>query len=217
MAPGALPGICIRSDESVKLSGGSGQQESVPSSLAISSAANSSSLDVAQLYQEHSAFVGRILLRFLGEGTHVDDMLQETFIIAFEKRESFDPSRAAPSTWLYGIAANLCRHHKRSAGRQGAFRERLEREHSEIDAGPASSLERQQDIALVQEVVHSLPFKQREVFVLYEIEELSGKEIAGMLDIPLGTVWTRLHEARNGFRERMGRHAALHNNEQVQA
>ncbi len=165
-------------------------------------------LDVAALYQEHADFVGRVLLRFLGEGTHVDDILQETFIIAFEKRDSFDATRAAPSTWLYGIAANLCKHHKRSAGRRGKFHERLGLEESTADAGPAIELERQEEIALVQEIVQRLPFKQREVFVLYEIEGLSGKEIATMLQLPLGTVWTRLHEARNRFRESVSKLSA---------
>ena len=170
--------------------------------------ATSEPLDVAALYREHAGFVGRVILRLLGEGSHVDDILQETFIIAFEKRETFDATRAAPSTWLYGIAANLCRHHKRSAGRQGKFHERLECEESPADAGPANELERQQDIALVQDVVQSLPFKQREVFVLFEIESLPGKEIATLLQIPLGTVWTRLHEARHRFRDRITKQAA---------
>ena len=181
----------------MKLSVGRGKEELVPPQTARVEA---DSLDVAALYEEHAGFVGRVLLRFLGEGTHVDDILQETFIIAFEKRKTFDASRAAPSTWLYGIAANLCKHHKRSAGRQGKFHQRLGREEIQADAGPAIELERQQDIALVQKVVQGLPFKQREVFVLYEIEGLSGKEIATMLQVPLGTVWTRLHEARNRFR-----------------
>ena len=202
----------------MKLSGGSGQQDRVPPHAAISSgAAAGASLDVARLYEEHAAFVGRVLLRFLGEGSHVDDILQETFIIAFEKRDSFDATRAAPSTWLYGIAANLCKHHKRSAGRQGKLRERLEREESRADPGPASELERRQDIQLVQGVVQSLPFKQREVFVLFEIEGLGGKEIASMLQIPLGTVWTRLHEARQTFRDRITRQAAARVKEQAQA
>lgn len=197
----------------MKVSGGIGKEELVPSSQSIGGkatlgSADAESLDVAALYTEHAEFVGRVLLRFLGEGNHVDDILQETFIIAFEKRDSFDASRAAPSTWLYGIAANLCRHHKRGAGRQGKFHERLGREESTADAGPAMELERQQEIALVQEVVQGLPFKQREAFVLYEIEGLSGKEIAAMLQVPLGTVWTRLHEARNRFRESVTKQSA---------
>lgn len=167
-------------------------------------------LDVASLYDEHADFIGRILLRLLGDGNHVDDLLQETFIIAFEKRETFDAKRAAARTWLYGIAANLSKHHKRGAGRMQKFKSRLTQETTAAHpTQPDGELEREQDIAIVQSVIESLAFKQREVFVLFELEGLSGKEIAVLLRIPLGTVWTRLHEARNRFREaltlRMGK------------
>ncbi len=160
-------------------------------------------LDVTHLYQEHAPFIGRVLLRLLGDGTHVDDLLQETFIVAFQKRETFDPSRAAASSWLYGIASNLCKHHRRGAGRFSTLRGALARENSELPLTPDGALEREQEIALVQRLVQKLPFKQREVFVLFEIEELGGKEIADMLEIPIGTVWTRLHDARRRFRERL--------------
>jgi RNA polymerase sigma-70 factor, ECF subfamily len=48
-----------------------------------------------------------------------------------------------------------------------------------------------------------MPFKQREVFTLYELEELEGPEIAALLGIPINTVWTRLHHARKRFEESM--------------
>ena len=53
----------------------------------------------------------------------------------------------------------------------------------------------------MQEVVEKLPLKQREVFVLFELEEMEGKQIAELLSIPENTVWTRLHHARARFRK----------------
>ncbi len=177
-----------------------GQQQEMAASASVSPNAKPA-LDVTHLYQEHAAFIGRVLLRLLGDGTHVDDLLQETFIVAFQKRETFDSSRAAASSWLYGIASNLCKHHRRGAGRFSILRGALAKENSEPPLAPDGELEREQEIALVQRLVQKLPFKQREVFVLFEIEELGGKEIADMLEIPIGTVWTRLHDARRRFRE----------------
>jgi len=64
---------------------------------------------------------------------------------------------------------------------------------------PERELERRQRAALVHELIGRLPFKQREVFSLYELEELPGERIAELLGIPIGTVWTRLHHARKAF------------------
>jgi RNA polymerase sigma-70 factor (ECF subfamily) len=154
------------------------------------------SLDIKSVYVEHGPFIGRTIQRLVGDGPHVDDLLQETFIVAFRKRAVYD-GRAAVRTWLYGIASNLCMRHRRGTLRFAFFRGRLASESVHIaNEVPDQRLERQQDIAMVHEVLARLPFKQRELFVLYELEGLEGPAIAELLCIPLGTVWTRLREAR---------------------
>jgi len=164
-----------------------------------------SALDVDQLYRAHAPFLGRVIQRLLGDGPHVDDTLQETFIVAFRRRRDFDEQRAAVRTWLYSIAANLCKRHRRSAQRLLLFRERWSHETVSSAPPPDRELERRDDVALAQLAIRALPFRQRAVFVLYELEELKGQEIAELLDVPVNTVWTRLHKARRNFRRRAER------------
>ena len=74
-------------------------------------------------------------------------------------------------------------------------------------ASPDRDLERARAATLVRTTLDRLPFKQREVFVLYELEELEGPQIAELLAIPVNTVWTRLHHARKRFQELIRKHA----------
>lgn len=160
-----------------------------------------SELDIAALYREQAAFLARCIVRLVGDGPHVDDLLQEAFVVAHRKRDRYDPDRAAPTTWLYGIAANLCRHHRRSRSRRAALQARLLTESVGADGPrpPDHELERQERADLVHALIGRLKFKQREVFTLYELEGLPGEDIAALLGIPVNTVWTRLHHARKAF------------------
>ena len=182
----------------MKVSARSGDEGRVGSSGPAVAAATR--LDLDQLYAEHAAFIGRVLVRFVGDGPQVDDLLQETFIVAWRRWDSFD-GRSAPRTWLYAIAANLARRHRRGASRFlraiGLYSSEPPREVSR----PDDNAERDHARRTVHAALDSLPFKQREVFVLYELEELEGTQIAELLAIPVNTVWTRLHHARARFRE----------------
>jgi RNA polymerase sigma factor (sigma-70 family) len=139
----------------------------------------------------------------------VDDLLQETFIVAYKKRGRFDPNLAKSSTWLYGIAFNLCRRYERSERRSWLFRRRWAEENNEDELGPFQTpgrlLERAQAIRLVHDVLKLLPIKQREAFVLYALEEMSGREIAELLNVKEGTVWTRIHKAKHAFSRLAGK------------
>ncbi len=157
-------------------------------------------LDVGAVYRDHAAFVGRCIERLVGSGAHVDDLLQETFIVAFRSRGRFDPARASVTTWLYGIAANLCRRHHRGLFRRDRLQKRVAAEPiSHHVPLPDEEVSRRQALSVVYESMQELPYKQREVFALYELEGLDGNAIAAMIGVPLGTVWTRLHHARQGF------------------
>ena len=172
-------------------------------SIAVPSAHEA--LDIDALYAEHAPFLTRVLIRLVGDGPHVDDLLQETFLVAHRKRESFD-GRAAVRTWLYAIAARLAMRHRRGAGRflraVGLFAE----EPAAISSHPDDDLEKARAAQLVRSTLDRLPFKQREVFVLYELEELDGTEIADLLGIPINTVWTRLHHGRKRFADSIRKH-----------
>jgi RNA polymerase sigma-70 factor, ECF subfamily len=160
-------------------------------------------LDIDAVYAEHAPFIARVLARLTGDGPHVDDLLQETFLVAFRKRATFD-GRSATRTWLYGIAARLASRHRRGAGRWWHALAGLAAEPSAtIAIGPDRELDRARAATVVRTVLDQLPFKMREVFVLYELEELEGAEIATLLEIPINTVWTRLHHGRKRFEDAM--------------
>jgi RNA polymerase sigma-70 factor, ECF subfamily len=168
-----------------------------------------SEINITLLYKEQGPFIARTIRRLVGEGSHVDDLLQETFIAAYKKRGHFDPNRAKSSTWLYGIAFNLCRRFERSERRAGLFKRRLVEADGAVENGsfqtPGRLLERAQAIHMVHEVLKKLPFRQREVFVLYALEGMSGREIAELLNVKEGTVWTRIHQAKNKFSKLAGK------------
>lgn len=165
--------------------------------------------DFLEIYAQHATFLSRCIARLVGPGPHVEDLLQETFIVAFRKRTTFE-GRSSVQTWLYAIARRLCLRHRRSHGRARRFRERLARGTTPPEqAGADSEMQSAEAKALVWEVLGSLSVKHREVFVLYELEELEGTAIAELLGIPVGTVWTRLHHGRKKFetlmRKRVGK------------
>jgi RNA polymerase sigma-70 factor (ECF subfamily) len=177
--------------------------------VAVAERKEQAGLDVGALYRAHAPFVARCIERLVGAGPHVDDVLQETFVVAFKNRDRYDPSRASVTTWLYGISTNLCRRHRRGSFRFGRLQQRVAAE--PVAAGPVpadEALEREQSVAMVYEAMQKLPFKQREVFALYELEGLDGASIADMVNVPVGTVWTRLHHARLAFEKCVRRRIA---------
>jgi RNA polymerase sigma-70 factor (ECF subfamily) len=131
----------------------------------------------------------------------VDDLLQETFMIAFRQAHRFDRTKAEPVSWLYGIAANLCRQFGRGNKRRGRFVSRFAQYVELVGKveGPERTMIREEDIKTVRRAIDKLPFKQREVFVLFELEGMEGKDIGALLNLKEGTVWTRLHYARKSF------------------
>ena len=159
-------------------------------------------VDIGEAYQMHAPFIARVIEKLTGAGPHVDDLLQETFIIAYKKRAQFE-KRSALRTWLYGIAKNLCMHHKRVLARFLNFKEKLQSLPNSVSQTPDQTLEVSRELQLAESVITSMSFKQREVFVVYELEEMEGPEIAELLEIPIGTVWTRLHKARQVFQSKI--------------
>jgi RNA polymerase sigma-70 factor, ECF subfamily len=165
-------------------------------------------LDVDRAFREHGAFVARVVQRLAGEGAHVDDLVQEIFVVAFKKRNDFE-GRSSVRTWLYAIARNLCFRHIRGRKRFALFEHRFARAlEPEPVAMPQAEVERRESIARVHRVLKQLPLEQREVAVLYELEGVEGREIGELIGIPLGTVWTRLAQARKSVEKLMRRELA---------
>lgn len=161
--------------------------------------AEASTVDLGTLFDAHAPMLVRVLTRMVGSSDRAEDIVQRAFLTAHRKglpEGDIDRARA----WLYRVAMNELRHERRSMAR----RLRLSREvAAQPDAeGPASAhnlLESATDAQAVREIIDQLPEAQREVFVLYEMEELTGAEIAAMLAVPENTVWSRLRLGRRRF------------------
>jgi RNA polymerase sigma-70 factor (ECF subfamily) len=155
------------------------------------------------IYDRHAA----TLLRFLGRrvGASVaDGLVGELFRIAFERRKTFDPSRANALPWLYGIGSNLLLKHRRGEARRLRANARIAAGHDAADrrAG-AAALDAHLLFPRVADAIEALPDDERETLLLFAWEELPYQSVAEALDLPIGTVRSRLNRARSRLRERL--------------
>jgi RNA polymerase sigma-70 factor (ECF subfamily) len=157
------------------------------------------------IYDRHAA----TLLRFLGRrvgAEAAEGLLGEAFRIAYERRKAFDSARASALPWLYGIASNLLRKHRRGEARRLAASARMAAGRAAAADGndAASALEARVLLPRVVEALESLPEREREALLLYAWEDLSYPDIAEALELPVGTVRSRLNRARGRLRELFG-------------
>ncbi|MBI9102626.1 MAG: sigma-70 family RNA polymerase sigma factor [Spirochaetales bacterium] len=126
------------------------------------------------------------------------DMVQETFIRAYRHINNFDPDRPF-YPWLYRIVKNLCLNRTTNKGYRTASLPEMEQ--ASAMAGPEESLMREESAREVREAVERLPEKHREIIVLKHFQDCSYKEMSEILDVPEGTVMSRLYHARKALKE----------------
>lgn len=148
----------------------------------------------------HQAGVVSVVYRMCGDAALAEDAAQEAFVRAWQHLPAYE-ARAPFRNWLYRIATN--------AALDVLRRERPTVELDEVrlahpDPSPEAALIAQEQATLAQQAILSLPPASRSVLILREYEGLSYKEIAETLDIPVGTVMSRLNYARNKLIERLG-------------
>jgi RNA polymerase sigma-70 factor (ECF subfamily) len=158
--------------------------------------------ELVRAYQ-HRVF--GVAVRMLGNGAEAEDVAQEVFFRVHRAIGEFRGD-AKLSTWLYAIASRLC------LTRLGAGERRLGRQGEETlarlangHADPAASLEKSELEAALHRAIAELPEDRRIVVVLRDLEGLAYEEIAAALELPLGTVRSRLHRARLDLKEKLER------------
>ncbi len=169
-------------------------------------------LNFEHIYRTHHDFVWRTLRRMGVSERDALDARQKVFLIAHRSLGSFE-GRSSVKTWLCGIALRVASDYRRSAVSR---REVLVAEvpvGESCQAEQLRQLEERERIAALDAILTELPVDQRTVFVLFELEEMSGEQIAALLVVPEGTVRSRLRLARRAFSrilaERQGRTACL--------
>jgi RNA polymerase sigma-70 factor, ECF subfamily len=152
--------------------------------------------DLERLYLEHARAVARWAARLGGPTIEVEDVVQDVFLIAERRLRSFR-GHSSVRTWLYGITANVVRHHRRKLRSRAWLLgdEPLDSAKSEARS-PLEELVRDERIQNVRSALEQMREKHRTVLELHAIEGLSGPEIAVRLGIAPSTVWVRLHRAR---------------------
>jgi RNA polymerase sigma-70 factor (ECF subfamily) len=155
-------------------------------------------LDVTAVHVAHADFVWSSLQRFGVRDADLEDALQEVFVVVHRRLDSYDGTSKV-TTWLFGIAMRVAAAFRRRA------HVRRERAVEEVPEGNDESLSpedlasRQEARATLEEILDAMDLDRRAVFVMFEVEELSCEEIAAIVGIPVGTVYSRLHKARKEF------------------
>jgi RNA polymerase sigma-70 factor (ECF subfamily) len=166
--------------------------------------------DFTPLVQSHQRRIYRVLLGMVRDPDAAQNLTQECFLKAYQRRASFR-GEANVGVWLLKIAVNLARDHRRSRLREFWLRFSSSSEEVE-DLGqrlpdPHASQERvlvgREEVASVWSVVEKLSPQQREVFILRFVEEMSLEEIAAATSLKVGTVKTHLFRAVHAMRQRL--------------
>lgn len=137
-----------------------------------------------------------------------DTVASETFCAAFDQRNGYELNRSDARPWLFGIATNLLRQHWRSEQRRRAGHSRLHvvQGTRPEPTEPPDHLQATTIDDRLRDAVEQLQGGDRDVLLLLAWGQLSYQEIADALDIPLGTVQSRLHRARQAIRRQLAFH-----------
>ena len=146
-------------------------------------------ITIEALFSTHAGFVWRSLRRFGVIESDLEDQTQEVFLVAHRRLVEWDGEH--PRAWLYAIARRCA----------AAYRRRSHRRHEQpVEVLPDSRDPRdpsaRAEVDLLRRVLDSLDEDKRAVFLLYEVEEMSMREVAEALQCPLQTAYTRLQGAR---------------------
>jgi RNA polymerase sigma-70 factor, ECF subfamily len=163
--------------------------------------------DAGQLYRQHAETVARWVARLGGPLIDVEDAVHEVFLIAHRRRPSID-GPAHITTWLYRVTAKVVSHRRRKERIRRWLRGSAADAAGHLAAGgrsAADELEAKQKAALVYRVLDRLPERPRAVLILFEMEGLSGEEIAALYGARVSTVWVWLHRARAAFLREVAR------------
>ncbi len=155
----------------------------------------------ATIFDRHAPAIHRFAARRTSESV-ADDVVAQTFLVAFERRRHYDLGRDSAAPWLYGIATRVLHRHRRDEVRMLRALSQLPDERHGAD--PSGSVEDRVDaqraVADLAHILRSLSTPQRDALLLFAWADLTYEQIADALEVPIGTVRSRLSRARAAFR-----------------
>jgi RNA polymerase sigma-70 factor, ECF subfamily len=161
--------------------------------------------DVRTIYRAHARFVWLSLQRLGVQPSDLDDVAQDVFVIVHRRLDTFDRTSRI-TTWLFGICLRVAANYRR---RRRWTRELLsgwvEDNRPATLVAADEVLVRREEREIAERALDRLDVAKRATFVMFEIESLSCLEIAEIMNVPLGTVYSRLHSARREMEKTMAR------------
>ncbi|MEU5877508.1 RNA polymerase sigma factor [Spirillospora sp. NPDC047279] len=170
----------------------------------------------AALFDRYSGMLYRYVSKRLGSEV-AEDLVGETFLVAFSRRDRYDLGRPDARPWLFGIVTKLVsRHHRTEAARYRALLRSPVDGHVEGPADRvASGVTASASRPLLAEALAGLPRRDRDVLLLVAWGDLAYEEVAQALGIPVGTVRSRLNRARRKVRAVLGDTNPMNDNEEA--
>lgn len=159
-------------------------------------------LDAARAYEHYGRFLWQTLFRLGVRESDLPDALQDVLVVVHRKGSNVE-SEARVTTWLFAICRRVAAARRRKAYMR---REVPDEDFESVDALDPERLAATRRAKLrLERILEALSDEHRVVFVMFEIEGLSCPEIADDLGLPVGTVYSRLHAARQGFQKALTR------------
>ena len=159
-------------------------------------------MEISQLVDQHYEPVFRFAYRLSGTSHEAEDISQQAFLDAQRKLDTLrDPDKVR--AWLFMIVRNLYRRRIRDRVTRGEFALEVLADPVDQKRGSDKQVEQSLDGESLQQVLNELPEEFRSVLLLFYFRELSYREIAEQLDVPIGTVMSRLSRGKKQLRERI--------------
>ena len=156
----------------------------------------------ARVFDRHYDSVHRFLWSRVGD--RAEDLAAEVFRIAFQQRDRYDPAFDSARPWLFGIASRLIKQQYRQWVRDDDTAARVAHEPThDHEASPEQRLSELAPSSPVASALLRLPARDREPLLLHVWGELRYDEVAHALDVPVGTVRSRIHRARQALRSEL--------------
>lgn len=179
------------------------QSSSVTEDSSVSSRSDASGARLRRLLREYFEFVWRTLRRLGLDDSEAEDASQEVFWVAARRLSLIQEQ--SERAYLFSTALRIAATHRRSRRRRAEVIQPSFDEQRSLAPDPEELQQQEEARALLGDILASMDLDLRAVFVLFELEELSGPVIAELLGIPVGTVNSRLRRARAVFRHAVRR------------
>ncbi len=157
---------------------------------------------IRELVEEHHRFVWRLLARLGVPEADLDDMTQQVFMV-LTQREDLELKIGSEQSFLFGVTLKVAKTHRRTLARRREVGSEALPEPLDMTPSADALSDQRRARQILDQLLEEMPFEMRVVFVLFELDDMKAHEIATLLEVPPGTVASRLRRAREWFQRRV--------------